>query len=294
MRVGVQLADFGEGRSFDERVAEIRAAATDGARSIWVNNGQHVDALTLLAVAGQDGALAGRRLGTAVLPVYGRDPLLFARQIVSVQAALHGPLSVGLGASHPTSPAAGALAAARRSPLRDVRDFVEATKARLDGLVASVGGSTPAIHVSTGGPKMLEMAISIGVDGVLSTLTTPATYRDVFLPAVARHAATFGRPVPEVVASEHVCLTDDRDACIERLAPYIALLDSLVRYRAVMDRQGVRSASECFIVGDEDTIRRRFAQYGDAGIDEFVGVVVGTPAERAHTRTFLAGLAGGT
>lgn len=294
MRVGVQLADFGEGRPFGERVAEIRAAATEGARSIWVNNGQHVDALTLLAVAGQDPVLGDCRLGTAVLPVYGRDPLLFARQIASVQAALRGSLSVGLGASHPTSPAAGAQASARRSPLRDVREFVDATSARLAALMPSVGGPAPGMYLSTGGPKMLEMAVSIGVDGVLSTLTRPDTYRDVFLPAVAAHAATFAQRAPEVVASEHVCLTDDRDGCLSRLAPYISLLDSLVRYRAVMDRQGVRTAAECFIVDDEVAIRQRFREYRDAGVDEFVGVVVGTPEERARTRTFLSSLAAST
>ena len=123
MQVAVQLADFGEGRPFSGRVLEIRAAASEGARSIWVNHGQHVDALTLLAVAGQHPALQGCRLGTAVLPVYGRDPKLFARQIASVQAALDGPLSIGLGASHPTSPSASP-GVVHPSPLRDVREFV--------------------------------------------------------------------------------------------------------------------------------------------------------------------------
>jgi 5,10-methylenetetrahydromethanopterin reductase len=289
VQVAVQLADFGEGRPFTDRVVEIRAAAAEGARSIWVNHGQHVDALTLLAIAGQDPVVRGCRLGTAVLPVYGRDPVLLARQIASVQAALDGPLSVGLGASHPTSPTAS-LGSGSASPLRDVRAFVEETRKRLAVVVPVIGGPAPAIYLSTGGPRMLEMAVSISADGVLSTLTTPRTYHDVFLPAVAAHVATYGRPAPEVVASEHVCLTDDPDECLARLSPYVSLIDSLARYQAVMARQGLRSASETFVIGGEAAITRRVREYRDAGVDEFVGVVVGNPEERARTRAFLASL----
>ena len=290
MHVAVQLADFGEGRPFAERVLEIRAAAAEGARSIWVNHGQHVDALTLLAIAGQDPVVRGCRLGTAVLPVYGRDPKLFARQIASVRAALEGPLSIGLGASHPSSPTASPDSGSS-SPVRDVRGFVETTRTHLAAVAPAIGAPAPAIYLSTGGPRMLEMAVSIGVDGVLSTLTTPQTYHDVFLPAVAAHAATYGQPGPEVVASEHVCLTDDPEGCLARLTAYVALLDSLGRYQAVMARQGLRSASETFVLGDEEAIRRRIQEYRDSGIDEFVGVLVGTTEERARTRAFLASLA---
>jgi alkanesulfonate monooxygenase SsuD/methylene tetrahydromethanopterin reductase-like flavin-dependent oxidoreductase (luciferase family) len=294
VEVGVELADFGEGRPLIDRVREIRAAAAEGARSIWVNHGQHVDTLTLLAIAGQDPVVSGCRLGTAVLPVYGRDPVLFARQIASVQAALDGPLSIGLGASHPTSPTAArssnSSSPLRPSPLRDVQTFVELTTNHLGGVVASIGGVTPSIYLATGGPRMLEMAIAISVDGVLSTLTTPRTYHDVFLPAVAAHAAAHGRPPPEVVAFEHLCLTDEPDECRARLSTYMALIDSLERYQAVMARQGLRSAAEALVVGNEEAIRRRLREYRDAGVDEFVGVVVGTQEERARTRAFLASL----
>jgi alkanesulfonate monooxygenase SsuD/methylene tetrahydromethanopterin reductase-like flavin-dependent oxidoreductase (luciferase family) len=227
-----------------------------GARSIWVNHGQHIDALTLLAVAGQHPALRGCRLGTAVLPVYGRDPKLFARQVASVQAAVEGPLSIGLGASHPTSPSVSP-GLVRSSPLRDVREFVEATRAQLSAVAPVIAARSPGIYLSTGGPKMLEMAVSIGVDGVLSTLTTPQTYHDVFLPSIARHVAATGHPAPEVMASEHVCLTDDPEGCLARLASYVSLLDSLVRYQAVMAHQGLRTAAETFVIGNEQAIRRR-------------------------------------
>jgi alkanesulfonate monooxygenase SsuD/methylene tetrahydromethanopterin reductase-like flavin-dependent oxidoreductase (luciferase family) len=289
MHVAVELADFGEGRSFTDRVREIRAAAADGARSIWVNHGQYVDALTLLTVAGQHPELRGCRLGTAVLPVYGRDPNLFAREIATVQAAVDGPLSIGLGASHPTSPSASP-GAVHSSPLRDVREFVEATRAQLTAIAPVVGAASPGIYLSTGGPKMLEMAVALGVDGVLSTLTTPQTYHDVFLPAIAGHVATTGQPTPEVVATEHVCLTEDPEACLDRLTTYVSLINSLERYQAVMARQGLRSAAETFVVGNETVIRKRAQEYRDAGVDEFVAVLVGNPQERSRTRTFMATL----
>jgi hypothetical protein len=57
-----------------------------------------------------------------------------------------------------------------------------------------------------------------------------------------------------------------------------------------MARQGLRSASETFVIGGEAAITRRVREYRDAGVDEFVGVVVGNPEERARTRAFLASL----
>src|SRR5688572_18507474 len=99
MQVGVEFADFGARQTMLERVGAIRAAAAEGFESIWVNNGLGLDGLTLLAVAGQ--GLQGCRIGTAVIPVYGRHPLVFAQHALTVQAALEVPLVVGLGASHP-------------------------------------------------------------------------------------------------------------------------------------------------------------------------------------------------
>ena len=56
------------------------------------------DALTLLAVAGSQVPDIG--LGTGVVPVYPRHPMMLAQQALTVQAATGNRLLLGIGLSH--------------------------------------------------------------------------------------------------------------------------------------------------------------------------------------------------
>ena len=56
------------------------------------------DALTLLAVAGSQ--VPGIGLGTGVVPVYPRHPMMLAQQALTVQAATDNRLLLGIGLSH--------------------------------------------------------------------------------------------------------------------------------------------------------------------------------------------------
>ena len=56
------------------------------------------DALTLLAVAGAQ--VPGIGLGTGVVPVYPRHPMMLAQQALTVQAATDNRLILGIGLSH--------------------------------------------------------------------------------------------------------------------------------------------------------------------------------------------------
>src|SRR6202167_3582167 len=56
------------------------------------------DALTLLAVAGAQ--VPGIGLGTGVVPVYPRHPMMLAQQALTVQLATANRLILGIGLSH--------------------------------------------------------------------------------------------------------------------------------------------------------------------------------------------------
>ena len=56
------------------------------------------DALTLLAVAGSQ--VPGIGLGTGVVPVYPRHPMMLAQQALTVQMATDNRLLLGIGLSH--------------------------------------------------------------------------------------------------------------------------------------------------------------------------------------------------
>src|SRR5512132_2199216 len=63
-------------------------AADDGFASAWLSNIFGLDALTALAVAGNQ--VAGIELGTAVVPTYPRHPAALAQQALTTAAACGG------------------------------------------------------------------------------------------------------------------------------------------------------------------------------------------------------------
>ena len=97
MDIGLDSTGTNTG-TLDELVEEARVGAGAGLASFWVPNYFGMDALTCLAVVGRE--VPGVRLGTAVVPIYTRHPFAMAQQAMTVQAAVAGRLTLGLGLSH--------------------------------------------------------------------------------------------------------------------------------------------------------------------------------------------------
>ena len=91
MRVGWNGG--GNHRSLDAIRAEARRAAEDGFASYWLSQIAGPDALVALAVVGAE--VPRIELGTSIVPLYGRHPLVLA-----AQAASGGRLVLGIGPSH--------------------------------------------------------------------------------------------------------------------------------------------------------------------------------------------------
>jgi len=96
MRIHLNIG--GHHRSLDTIRAETRQAAADGLAGAWMSQIFGPDALTALAVVGQE--VAGLELGVSIVPIYGRHPLALAMQARTVQAAVDGRLTLGIGPSH--------------------------------------------------------------------------------------------------------------------------------------------------------------------------------------------------
>ena len=79
-------------------VDEIVQAEIDGFPSVWVANIFSLDALTVLALAGE--RTSKIELGTAVVPTYPRHPHALAQQAATVNVACGGRLALGVGRSH--------------------------------------------------------------------------------------------------------------------------------------------------------------------------------------------------
>jgi alkanesulfonate monooxygenase SsuD/methylene tetrahydromethanopterin reductase-like flavin-dependent oxidoreductase (luciferase family) len=96
MRIGLLVDEMGP--SLDTVIDQARAAATAGFAGVWLGQRTGRDALTALAVAGRQ--VPGIELGTGPVPTYPRHPLALAAQALTVQEAVGGRLSLGVGVSH--------------------------------------------------------------------------------------------------------------------------------------------------------------------------------------------------
>ena len=98
MRIGTFLAEPGGLDALDRLADQLRGAADDGFPSAWLSNIFGLEALTAIAVAGSQ--VPGIELGTAVVPSYPRHPAVLAQQALTVDLALGGRLTLGIGLSH--------------------------------------------------------------------------------------------------------------------------------------------------------------------------------------------------
>src|ERR1700722_20124914 len=85
-------------RSLSDTVAELRRFADAGLDHAFAVQIFGPDALTLLAAAGAQ--VPGIGLGTGVVPVYPRHPMMLAQQALTVQWATANRLILGIGLSH--------------------------------------------------------------------------------------------------------------------------------------------------------------------------------------------------
>jgi len=111
-------------------------------------------------------------------------------------------------------------------------------------------------------------------------------------PAVDAAAAAAGRPVPRIVASVPVCVTNRGDDVRNLIATFLAGYNDLPSYRGVMDVEGVDGPAGVSIVGTESEVRAGIAAFAEAGATDFAAVELTTDDdEQRATRALLKELA---
>ena len=102
MRIGLMVGSDKE-RSRADRLAGLlddgKAAESDGFASFWIPQVPgYLDAMTAVALLGQ---VTDRiEIGTAVVPIQTRHPLIMAQQAMTTQVACSGRFTLGIGPSH--------------------------------------------------------------------------------------------------------------------------------------------------------------------------------------------------
>jgi 5,10-methylenetetrahydromethanopterin reductase len=281
--------------------AEARRAADDGFATYWLSQVSGPDALTALAVVG--GETPKIELGTSIVPLYGRHPLVLAAQALTVQAASGGRLVLGVGPSHQVV-VEGLFGERYARPFTRTAEALAALRPLLAGQAANVAGEEVVargrlaieappcpVLIAALGPRMLELA-GREADGTVLWMVGARTVREHIAPRIRDAAAKADRPEPRIVAGVPVCVTDDAAAARRFAAAKLAPYGALPAYRAMLEREGVSAPEDLLLAGTEAEVRARIAAYASAGATDLrAAPLAATPAEHERTRALLAALA---
>ncbi len=261
------------------------------------------DALTLLAVAGSQ--VPRIEVGTGVVPVYPRHPMMLAQQALTVQAATDDRLLLGIGLSHQVV-VEGMWGMSFDKPYSYMKEYLSALMPLLRGETVSFAGeritcnafqpvgvkgaSAPPVLVAALGTAMLKLAGTVA-DGTITWMTGTGTIRDHIAPTIAAAAAAAGRPAPRVFVSLPVAVTKDVDAAKERINKELAIYPNLPSYRAMLDKEGAQSPADVAFIGDEETVAAAVARLADAGATDFGAAIAGNSEERERGFALMSELA---
>ena len=186
-RIAVPRLDLASpGRTVRENIELARCAEIAGWEGFWTAEVAAGDAVaTAAAVAAR---LEANRVGTAILPMQTRDPLLLAMAATSISEVAPGGFVLGLGTSTPLIVEDWHATPWGASPLQLARECVDLVRRFLAGervttdsgrwryrraqLAARPAGSVP-IYLAALNDRMLELAGEIA-DGVILNFVTLA------------------------------------------------------------------------------------------------------------------------
>jgi 5,10-methylenetetrahydromethanopterin reductase len=302
MRIGLATGTSSE--TLQSAVDAIVRAERDGFSSVWRAHIFGLDALMVLALAGQ--RTERIELGTAVVPTYPRHPHALAQQAATADVASSGRLALGLGRSHQVV-IETMFGIAYDKPVAHMRDYLAVVRGLLRDGGCQVHGKAYQVqaNLDVAGrrdvplligalmPKMLALCGEL-CDGTLTWMAGPRYLADTVRPALAEAASAAGRPTPRVVASMPVCVTDHPGKAREFAAKQFAVYGTLPVYRACLDAEGVAGPEDLALVGGESEVRDGLARLAEAGATDFYAAMFpdGTGADTSRSYDLLAGLGG--
>jgi F420-dependent oxidoreductase-like protein len=266
----------------DDVIAQAKRAHAVGVRQVWLAQQFDHDAITLAGLVGA--AVPGLGVGTSVVPINPRHPLIVASQAQTAQAAAHGnfSLGLGLGAHEPERQAFGMLWPNTIQRLRDhltvlrsifdtgAVDFAGDEISASPGWPVRVAGGTPVpVYVAAMGPKALAVTGELA-DGTLPYLAGPRTIAEFIEPTIAKAAADAGRPKPRIIAAVPTLVSEDVDAARNFATEQLSFYETIPSYQKVIAREGVADAADLAALGSVEAVSRQLRRYLDAGATDVV------------------------
>jgi F420-dependent oxidoreductase-like protein len=261
----------------DDVVAQAARAHELGVKHVWLAQQLNYDAISLAALVGA--AVPGLGVGTSVVPINPRHPLIIGQLAQTAQAATHGnfSLGLGLGARLVERPAFGRdwtnVITRLREHLTILRSVFDTGSVDFNGdeISASptwpvqVAGGTPVpVYVAAMGPKALQVTGELA-DGTIPYLAGPRTIGEFIVPTINKAAAQAGRPAPRVIVAVPVQLSADVENARAAAAQQLSFYEAIPSYRKVIAREGIDNIVDLAAIGTEKTVVRQLHSYVEAG-----------------------------
>lgn len=266
----------------DDAISQAKAAFAAGVRQVWLAQRFDFDSIALAGLVGA--AVPGLGVGTSVVPINPRHPLILAAAAQTAQAASHGNFSLGLGLGAPAIESQ-AFGISSEKPIRRLREYLTVLrsifydgKAEFHGQEVTAnpewpvdvpGGAPLPVYVAAMGPQALKVTGELA-DGTLPYLAGPRTIGDFIVPTITKAATDAGRPQPRVIAIVPVVIDDDADAARSLAAEELAFYATVPSYQAVIEREGVSGVADLAVVGSAESVSRALLAYRDAGATDIV------------------------
>ena len=306
MRIGNFIGTMGAADSVQGQARQAVEAEADGFATLWTAQVAGVDALTMLALAGD--RTQSIELGTAVVPTYPRHPMALAQQALTTQAASGGRLLLGIGLSHRPN-VEGRWGLSFHAPAQHMDEYLTILNSLMEtgsvdfqgrhfnvsGEIQRMTDTPPTVCIAALAPRMLRIA-GEKASGTITWMVGPKTLEEHIVPRITAAAEGVGRPAPRVCVGLPICVTDDRQAGFEAASGFFGRYGGLPSYRRMLDIEGVESPAEVAIIGDEAEVEERLRGLSEAGATDFLASIfpVGDDAEVSvsRTRELLKSLAG--
>ena len=300
-RVGLVI----EARDVATAIDKIRQAEQAGVHQAWMTQSVGMlDTLTLFAAAAT--RTTRIRLGTSIVPVYPRHPLVMALQAATIDALAPGRLRLGVGTSH-RHVMENVYGLSMPSPLAYLREYVVVMRqglweGRVDyhGRFFMVAAPMPRqaqipLLISALGEKAFRLAGEIA-DGAISWVCPVPYLLDKALPALRTGAQAQHRPAPPLVAHIPLAMSTD-EAAVQAAAksrfsfytkaPFYVHMFAAAGFPIAADGTGVDALVKALVIaGNEAQVEKRVRELLASGLDELMLMLVPV-ADEAREREQL-------
>lgn len=300
MRIGLMVGSDKE-RPRAERLAglvsDAVAAESAGFSSFWFPQVPgYLDALTAVALVGA--ATRTMEIGTAVVPIQTRHPVILAQQALTTQVACAGRFALGIGPSHDWI-IKGQLGLSYDRPVALLRDYLDVLLAGFSGSgtvdventaftvhsPVDVTDQTVPVLLAALGPAMLRIA-GERADGTILWMADERAIGEHVAPRINAAAEAAGRGRPRVVAGIPVtlCAPADVDDARAHASEVLGHAHLSPNYLRLLEHGDAEDVGDTMAAGDETAVRQSLQRYCDAGVTDLAARVVPIGADAAARR----------